>query len=616
MTSWRSCFAFFFLLITSQTLFLGETKSLETKFLVKFIRAVDLENLLASRLNASFQDHYCSHGWRGLTCDHQSQAITEIRLENMNLKGVLDVESLCGLSSLRVLDLANNFIEGTIPSSISNCMSLTHLNLSNNLLHGTVPSSLSKMKNLVSLNISNNYFSGSQLDSKNEHNHHFKSFTYMKASSSFQGKVDYNHSINGSTVSTDISSESVPDGILDRGDTFSKSALAFSLLLLAFCVGIILYVVIKSTTKSVVENKKPKALKDSPFVNPTESFKSARMKEKGCSEVVLSIDEPLELKMEDFLAAKAELQGESRCSSLYKVHLENIVVAVKRLKSLKVSIEEFEYTMKQIGNIRHPNILTLVAYHSLGEEKLLIYRYQRNGSLLTLLHDCAEGKRNFPWRVRVSMAKGIADGLGYLHQGSTERESIHHGNLKPSNILLNENEEPLITEFGYQRFLDRKSICLFTSDGYKAPEKQLTEQADVYGFGIILLELLTGKTVERTGIDLPKWVKSMIREEWTGEVFDKEVSKEGMQWAFPLLNIALKCVSIKPEQRPSIFDVSEKIEDVLNAQEDHSLSPCSSYSESEERDGSLLYTVIPEYGETPGSIQNDRYASGRQQYSA
>ncbi|KAK9091908.1 hypothetical protein Syun_026819 [Stephania yunnanensis] len=208
------------------------------------------------------------------------------------------------------------------------------------------------------------------------------------------------------------------------------------------------------------------------------------------------------------------------------------------------------------------------------------------------------------------MAKGIADGLGYLH----ERESIPHGNLKPSNILLNENEEPLMTEFGYQRFVDPKSICLFTSDGYKAPEKQLTQHADVYSFGVILLELLTGKTVERTGIDLPKWVKSMIREEWTGEVFDKEVTKEGMQWAFPLLNIALKCVSIKPEQRPTMFHVSEKIQEVLNAQQDHSLSPCSSYTESEERDGSLLHTVIPEYGETPGSIQTDQ--CNRQQYSS
>ncbi|KAK9091907.1 hypothetical protein Syun_026818 [Stephania yunnanensis] len=325
MTSWRSGFALFFLLITSHmhTLFLGETKSLETKFLVKVIR------------------NKVSHGCRGLICcDHRSQAITEIRLDNMNLKGVLDVESLCKLSSLRVLDLANNFIVGTVPSLISNCMScLTHFN---------------------------------------ELNLRFKSFN-MKASSTFQGTVDYNNSINGSTVSNDISSGRVPNGIPDRDDTFSKTAMSLSLFLLAFCVGIILYVVIKTTSKSsVVKNSKQKAFKDSPFVNTTDRFESVSMDGEGRSEVALSIDEPLVIKMEDFLAAKAELLGESRCSSLYKVHLENIVVAVKRLKNLKVSIEEFEHTMRQIGNMRHPNILTLVAYHSLGEEKLLIYRYQRN----------------------------------------------------------------------------------------------------------------------------------------------------------------------------------------------------------------------------------------------
>ncbi|GMY31068.1 probable leucine-rich repeat receptor-like protein kinase IMK3, partial [Fagus crenata] len=140
--------------------------------------------------------------------------------------------------------------------------------------------------------------------------------------------------------------------------------------------------------------------------------------------------------------------------------------------------------------------------------------------------------------------------------------------------------------------------CILTSNGYTAPEKSLTEQGDVFSFGVILLELLTSKTVEKSGIDLPKWVRAMVREEWTGEVFDKEVSKAATQWAFPLLNIALKCVSDSAENRPNISEIWEKIEEVVNAQRDHSNSP-RTCCESNQHECCLLHTILPdtwEYG--------------------
>ena len=186
-----------------------------------------------------------------------------------------------------------------------------------------------------------------------------------------------------------------------------------------------------------------------------------------------------------------------------------------------------------------------------------------------------EGKRNFPWKHRLYIAVGIARGLTYLYQRPDASETIPHGNIKPSNILLNENEEPLISEYGISKFLDPKGACLFNSDGYTAPEKVSSEQADVFSFGVILLELLTGKSIEKSGLDLPKWVKSMVREEWTGEVFDREITKAGI-YGFSLLNVSLKCVAHFPENRPSIAEVLEKIEEVVNAQEDLGLSPNSS----------------------------------------
>lgn len=142
--------------------------------------------------------------------------------------------------------------------------------------------------------------------------------------------------------------------------------------------------------------------------------------------------------------------------------------------------------------------------------------------------DYIDGKRDFPWELRLSIVSGIANGLNFIYQSSDNQEIIPHGILKLSNILLDENNKALISEYGFSRFLNPKA-CNLTANGYTAPEKLLTEQGDVFSFGVILLELITSRTVEKSGIDLPKWVRAMVREEWTGEVFDKEVSQAATQ---------------------------------------------------------------------------------------
>lgn len=172
-----------------------------------------------------------------------------------------------------------------------------------------------------------------------------------------------------------------------------------------------------------------------------------------------------------------------------------------------------------------------------------------------------------------------------------------HENLKLSNILLDENHSPLISEYGYSKFLDPKSS-----------DKSVSEQSDVYNFGIIILELLTAKPVEKTGIDLPKWVNAMVREEWTGEVFDKEITKDGKQFAFPLLNVALQCVAKTCKEIPTVAEVLENIQEIVqgieqnNEFQDNSMSLSSIGSMgSSLQDCCLLHTVIPETWDTPAS---------------
>ena len=107
-----------------------------------------------------------------------------------------------------------------------------------------------------------------------------------------------------------------------------------------------------------------------------------------CSELVFFVEERERFRLDELFEATADLHSQTPSSSLYKVKLGNIVYAVKRLKKLQVSVEEFGQKLRQIGNLKHPNILPLVGYNSTDEEKLIIYKYQSSGSLLHLL----EGK--------------------------------------------------------------------------------------------------------------------------------------------------------------------------------------------------------------------------------
>ncbi|XWS09715.1 hypothetical protein CRYUN_Cryun39dG0013000 [Craigia yunnanensis] len=343
------------------------------------------------------------------------------------------------------------------------------------------------------------------------------------------------------------------------------------------------------------EKEMLKALKESPLkLPPVNAIQEVKLEDRH-QELVFFVEDHESFKLDDLLEASADLQSQSLCSSLYKVILKNnAIYAVKRLEKLQVSFEEFGQTMRRIGNVKHRNILPLVGYNCTSEEKLLFYKYHRNGSLLNLL-------REFYDRHQLSKCLLFCiSEICSVNLQATLRESIPHGNLKLSNILLGENMEPLISEYGISRLLDPKKHCLFSPNGYIAPEKSLSEQGDVFSFRVILLELLTGKTVEKTGVDLPKWVRSMVREEWTGEVFDKDVNKAALQWAFPSLNIALKCVSHSPQYRPTTSEVLEKIEEALFAHGDRSVSSLSSF-ESGHPDCCILHSVIPETWDTPGS---------------
>eukprot|EP01018_Ginkgo_biloba_P008804 Gb_01656 [translate_table: standard] len=273
--------------------------------------------------------------------------------------------------------------------------------------------------------------------------------------------------------------------------------------------------------------------------------------------------ETLEIATKNF--DPANKLGEGGFGSVYKGTLpEGREIAVKRLfYNLGQDVREFLNEVNLISGVQHKNLVKLLGCSAKGPERLLVYEYLANKSLDRFLFDPTKN-RLLDWARRFDIILGTAVGLAYLHEGSEIR--IIHRDIKPSNVLLDENLKPKIADFGLARYFAADQSHLSTGDagtlGYMAPEYmvrgQLTEKADIFSFGVLVLEILSGKRTKPAEAteSLLAVIWNHYQSEKVADIIDPNCNTEE---ALRVVNVALLCTQASATLRPPMSKVVQML---------------------------------------------------------
>ncbi|TMW88529.1 hypothetical protein EJD97_018428 [Solanum chilense] len=273
--------------------------------------------------------------------------------------------------------------------------------------------------------------------------------------------------------------------------------------------------------------------------------------------------------------------GQGGYGSVYKGKLHTgSLVAVKVLKESKGGGEEFINEVASISRTSHINIVSLVGFCFEGQQRALIYDYMSNGSLEKFIYDAKCGtNRQLGWHTLYDISLGIARGLEYLHRGCSTR--ILHFDIKPHNILLDEDFCPKISDFGLAKLCNNKESVVSLlgargTIGYIAPEivckniGGVSHKSDVYSYGVLVLEMVGGRknvdeVVDCTSeIYFPHWIYKQIEQKkelgLTGIV-----EEEDKKLAEKMILVSLWCIQTDPSSRPSISMVIEMLQGELES---------------------------------------------------
>ncbi|OIW03878.1 hypothetical protein TanjilG_30154 [Lupinus angustifolius] len=261
---------------------------------------------------------------------------------------------------------------------------------------------------------------------------------------------------------------------------------------------------------------------------------------------------------------KSNIMGESGSRTVYRAHFDEHFKAAVKIADIDAD-REFENEVSLLSKMRHQNIIKLLGYCIHGESRFLVYELMENGSLETQLHGPNRGS-SLTWFLRLRIAVDVARALEYLHEHSNP--PVVHRDLKSSNVLLDSNFNAKLSDFGLAigSGMQHKNMKMSGTLGYVAPEYishgKLTDKSDVYAFGVVLLELLTGrKPMENMSSNeyqsLISWAMPQLTDRSKlPSILDPVIRNTmDLKHLYQVAAVAVLCVQPEPSYRPLITDV-------------------------------------------------------------
>ncbi|KAK8287679.1 hypothetical protein V6Z11_D07G073500 [Gossypium hirsutum] len=481
--------------------------------------------------------------WTGISCYPNDHRVRSINLPYMQLGGIIS-PSIGKLKGLQRLALHQNNLHGQIPNELTNCTELRALYLRNNYLQGGIPSNFGNLTFLTILFIGNLDLCGRQVNKP------------CRTSLGFPAVLPH------------AESDGVA-GILcfptKRSSHYIKGVMIGAILTMALVL-----VMLLAFLWIYLLSKKERALKRYTEVKKQVNHDTSTKLITFHGDLLYPSCEIVE-KLESL--DEEDVMGSGGFGTVYRMVMNDCqTFAVKRIdRSREGSDQVFERELEILGSIKHINLVNMRGYCRFPASKLLIYDYLAMGSLDDFLHECKEEGRLLNWSARLKIALGSARGLAYLHHDCCPK--IVHRDIKSSNILLDENLGPHVSDFGLAQLLVDEDAHVTTvvagTFGYLAPEYLqsgiATEKTDVYSFGVLLLELVTGKrptdpTFAKRGLNVVGWTNTLLRENRLEDIVDKGCTDAIMETVEAILEIAAKCTDANPDERPTMCQVLQLLE--------------------------------------------------------
>ncbi|BAB09221.1 receptor-like protein kinase [Arabidopsis thaliana] len=463
--------------------------------------------------------------WNMVGCSSEGFVVS-LLLQNNQLTGPIPSE-LGQLSELETLDLSGNRFSGEIPASLGFLTHLNYLRLSRNLLSGQVPHLVAGLSGLSFLIVGNAFLCG--------------------------------------PASQELCSDATPvrnaTGLSEKDNSKHHS------LVLSFAFGIVVAFIISLMFLFFWVLWHRSRLSRS-HVQQDYEFEIGHLKRFSFREIQTATSN----------FSPKNILGQGGFGMVYKGYLPNgTVVAVKRLKDPIYTGEvQFQTEVEMIGLAVHRNLLRLFGFCMTPEERMLVYPYMPNGSVADRLRDNYGEKPSLDWNRRISIALGAARGLVYLHEQCNPK--IIHRDVKAANILLDESFEAIVGDFGLAKLLDQRDSHVTTAVrgtiGHIAPEYlstgQSSEKTDVFGFGVLILELITGhKMIDQGNGQVRKgmilsWVRTLKAEKRFAEMVDRDLKGEFDDLVLEeVVELALLCTQPHPNLRPRMSQVLKVLEGLV-----------------------------------------------------